>query len=103
MAFGFPAYHKERRKLSLGVEQTRQKVLKVLALLEWEEIGFHPYALDYKTKGSMLTSGERVYINITDIEIILRSECMFFSQIVDFGKNKANIQLFWDAFDSIEA
>lgn len=95
MAINFPAFFKDRRNLVLGQEATKILVLEVLTELEWEEIGLHPYALDYRTKGTILTPGERIYVNITDSEIILRSECMNLTQFLDFGKNKANISEFW--------
>ena len=68
MAFGFPAFHKDRKKLALSPESTKELALEVLKNLAWQDIGLHPFALDYKTIGSILTSGERVYINITETE-----------------------------------
>ena len=101
MAFGFPAYYKDRKNLKFSTDKTKNIVLKVLEILGWQEIGLHPYALDYKTIGTMLTTGERVYINITDTEIIIRSECLFPTRIIDFGKNKFNINKFWAEYDKL--
>ena len=100
MAFGFPAFHKDRKTLTLSVEETKAIAIEILVEFEWTEIGIHPFALDYKTTGGILTSGERLYINITETEIILRSECIFMSQFLDFGKNKANIDRFWEAYEA---
>ena len=88
MAFGFPAYFKDRKNLSLSSKETKVLALSVLEDFGWLEIGLHPFALDYKTAGGVMTTGERFYINITDTEIILRSECLNHAQFLDFGKNK---------------
>ncbi len=101
MAIGFPAYHKERRKLVLSSDETKEMAIKALENMKCQEIGLHPFALDYKMLGTLLTSGERIYVNITDTEIIVRSECLFPTRIFDFGKNKSNIVEFWKAFDNL--
>lgn len=100
MAFGFPAYYKDRKTLTLSPEATKAIALEILKEFEWTDIGIHPFAFDYKTTGGVMTNGERLYINVTETEIILRSECLFMSQFLDFGKNKANIDRFWEAYDN---
>lgn len=99
MAIGIPAYYKDRQKLIFSVEETKALALECIKVLEWQEIGLHPYALDYKSKGTIMTSGERIYVNITDAEIILRSECLIITRIFDFGKNKQNINEFWAIYN----
>ena len=99
MAFGFPAYHKDRRNIVLSKEKTKEIAIKALENISCKEIGLHPFALDYKTTGGMLMNGERIYVNITDSEIIIRSECLFPTRVIDFGKNKSNIELFWIEYD----
>lgn len=100
MAIGLPAYFKDRKTLKLSSEETKTIALKILEEFEWTEIGLHPFALDYKTTGGVMTNGERFYINITETEIILRSECLFMSQFIDFGKNKANVEKFWTVYET---
>ena len=100
MAFGLPAFYKDRKTLKLSQEETKAIALEILKEFEWTEIGLHPFAFDYKTTGGLLTAGERLYINVTETEIILRSECIFMSQFLDFGKNKANIDRFWEAYEA---
>lgn len=100
MAIGFPAFYKDRKDLLTSKAEAKEKAIKVLEKLNCKEIGLHPFALDYQTMGTILTSGERFYVNITDSEIIVRSECLFFTRIFDFGKNKANIEEFWLAFEA---
>ena len=96
MAIGFPAYYKDRKKLKFSKEKTKEISTSVLIKMNCNELGFHPFDLDFITQGSgMLDSGERIYVNITATEIIIRSECVLVSRIFDFGKNKANIQQFW--------
>ncbi|MGB1019338.1 MAG: hypothetical protein ACPGVH_09700 [Chitinophagales bacterium] len=99
MAFGFPAYVKDRRNLVLNTEDTKALALEIVKELKWQAIDEHPFAIDYKTPNSIMTMGERVYINVTDKEIIIRSECLFPTRFFDFGKNKAVIKSFWDAYD----
>ena len=100
MAFGLPAFFKDRKTLKKSPEETKILATEILKSFEWTEIGLHPFALDYKTTGGVMTNGERFYINITEKEIILRSECLFMSQFVDFGKNKANINKFWVVYEA---
>lgn len=101
MAIGLPSYHKERRNLNIPKVEAKSKAIKAFEQMGCEEIGLHPFALDYNSLGSILTSGERIYVNITESEIIIRSECIFITRIFDFGKNKANVNEFWEAYDSI--
>lgn len=101
MAIGFPPYFKDRRTLKLSPEVAKAKAITVLEEMNCREIALHPFALDYVTPGAILATGERIYVNITDSEIIIRSECIFFTRIVDFGKNKANIDAFWKIYDRI--
>lgn len=99
MTLGLPAYFKDRKTLSLNSNETKVLALSILAEFGWTEIGLHPFAIDYKTTGGVMTTGERFYVNVTDTEIILRSECLNRAQFLDFGKNKYNVEKFWLAYD----
>jgi hypothetical protein len=101
MAFGFPPHQKERRNLVLSMEDAKKKAIATFEKLHYHEIGLHPFALDYSSPSSVLTAGERFYVNITEDEIIVRSECIFITRFFDFGKNQANIKEFWEVYDSI--
>lgn len=100
MAIGFPAYCKERKALIVSEDEAKIAAISALEKMHASEIGLHPFALDYKTQGTYLTMGERIYVNITPTEIIIRSECLLITQFIDFGKNKRNIDNFWKEYES---
>lgn len=101
MALGLPAYHEVRKKHLLGSKAACEaKVEKVLLQLPWIKIGFMPDAFDYRTPGTMLTFAERVLIYVGETEILVKSKCLFPAQFLDFGKNKRNVEEFFDFFDA---
>lgn len=75
------------------------KVQNVLDSLPWIKIGFLENAFDYRTQGSMLTFAERINIYVGATEILVKSECLFPAQFLDFGKNERNVALFFEKFN----
>jgi hypothetical protein len=101
MAFGFPAYHNEKRNLTVEPDVARAIARKALFNMGLTEIGYHKEALDFKTKGTAMTLSERILIYIGKIEILAHSECLFPTQFIDFGKNKKNVEAFWQEYERL--
>lgn len=105
MILKIPARFEIKKKHLMTKATCAVKVQKIIEELEWLEIGFlkdtEDYIVfDYKTRGSMLTFAERIKIYIGNTEILVKSECLFPSQFIDFGKNRRNVNNFFKLFDS---
>ena len=107
MAFNIPARYELKKKHLMTKEACAEKVVATLGTLPWLPIGFlkdtpEYIVYDYKSKGSMLTFAERIIIYIGATEILVKSECLFPAQFIDFGKNKRNVNDFFKAFNSLK-
>jgi hypothetical protein len=101
MAFGFPAYHNEKRKLTTDPETAKELSRKALVNMGLTEIGYHKKALDFKTNGTAMTLSERVLVFVGNTEMKIHSECLFPTQFLDFGKNKKNVEAFWKEYEKL--
>jgi hypothetical protein len=99
MAIGLPAYHEERRKHLMSKAACEACVEKTLEQLPWLKIGFMPDAFDYRSQGTMLTFAERILIYVGETEILVKSTCLFPGQFLDFGKNRKNVEEFFQYFE----
>ncbi len=102
MAFQIPARYELRKKHQMSKEACEAIVLKTLQQLEWIEIGYLKDAFDYRSRGTMLTFAERIKVYVGPTEILVKSECLFPGQFLDFGKNKKNIIDFFKIFDQLK-
>ncbi len=96
MSYGFPAYHSEVYSAGTGkYTDLRAAVKATLAAVSWstkEETGAHILAA---TRMGLRSWGERVLIDfLPDNSIRVTSKCVFPLQVVDWGKNKANVARF---------
>lgn len=103
MAFGFPPKHTQyfdignlssKQFLILALEAARQQ--------GWDigytsQTGFLAY-----TKHSMRSYGEEIKVVLDNGIATIRSKCTG-SQLLDWGKNKKNVQVFLSAFDEVNA
>lgn len=101
MAMGFPAYHSEKRDLTLSPDLTWDLAEQALINAGFKELGHHQKALDFKTQGTAMTLSERVLVFIGFKEMKVHSECLFPGQFLDFGKNKRNVEAFWKEYDKL--
>ena len=97
---GIPARYEIRKKHGLDKASCEAKVRETLKELPWVSIGFIENAFDYRTPGSMLTFAERVTIYVGATEILVRSQCLFPAQFIDFGKNKQNVLNFLKLYEN---
>lgn len=102
MAFGFPAYHTVRFMHKTSKADCERKVAAALKQLPWKEIGYIERGFDYRSVGTMLTFGERILIFVGENELYIKSFCFFPGQFLDFGKNKQNVSLFLEKYESID-
>ena len=100
MAFGFPAYHESTRKFNLKSAVLAGAVENTLTDLGWE--------LSRDASGTQFNArtgwsvwsylGEKMKIEIRpDGNIWVRSECGSPIQCIDYGKNRKNVEKFFDA------
>jgi uncharacterized protein (DUF1499 family) len=94
MAFGFPASYSERLPLPTGEsDDDRELLMRLVDLLGWSIVDVSHAAVTATTKPSMIWGVERVTLELAPNETVQAvSRCAFPLQILDWGKNKANIE-----------
>ncbi|MDM8159007.1 hypothetical protein QUH73_04150 [Labilibaculum sp. K2S] len=99
MAFGFPPTYTENFQVDqLDNDQFLLFTIEAAKKLNWDvsfisENGFIAY-----TKFSMVSWSEEVHINISENTVTIKSACTSI-QVLDWGKNKKNTQLFISTFE----
>ena len=98
MAFGVsPKHVREQIFDSLTYEEILITALETIKKLNWK-IGFTTQrAFIAYTKFSMSSWGEEIKVNVEHQKLIVKSECTG-NQLIDWGKNKENIDDFFKAF-----
>jgi rhomboid protease GluP len=98
MAFGVsPKHVREQIFHSLTYEEILITALEAAKELNWK-IGFTSQrAFIAYTKFSMSSWGEAVKVNVEHEKLIVKSECTG-NQLIDWGKNKQNVDAFLKAF-----
>lgn len=104
MAIGLPAYHQEKRKHGLANKEACEAIVQAaIDELPWIKIGYIKEAFDYRTRGTILTFAERILVYVGETEIFVKSACLFPGQFIDFGKNKRNVNDFFETFDRLKS
>ena len=103
MAFGVsPKHVREQIFLSLTYEEILITALEAAKRLNWK-IGFTSQrAFIAYTKFSMSSWGEEVKVNVEHEKLIVKSECTG-NQLIDWGKNKGNVDAFLKSFQETVA
>lgn len=102
MAFGLSPKHEQTIEITdLTNEEFIVIALEVVKKLEWNssyisEKGFIAY-----TKFSMSSYGEELKVTINERVVNVKSECTG-SQLMDWGKNKGNVENFIATFNEIK-
>lgn len=102
MAFGYPPRHTQDFKIeNLSINRILVLAVETVEKLGWNigtmtEDGFSAY-----TKFSMSSWSEEVQFKIDFHNINIKSECVG-SQLIDWGKNKSNIEKFIQTFEAIK-
>jgi len=99
MSFGFPAYHEGTRKFNLRSAVLAAAVENTLIALGWKfERAASGTQFDARTGFSIWSYlGERIRIEIgQDGNTWVRSELGSPIQCVDYGKNRKNVEKFFD-------
>ena len=101
MAFGVsPKHVRDQNFHSLTYEEILITSLEAAKKLNWK-IGFTSQrAFIAYTKFSMSSWGEEINVNIEHQKLIVKSECTG-NQLIDWGKNKDNVDTFLKAFQGI--
>ena len=95
MAFGFPAYHRERVALPATGGGAADIVLKTLTALSWQLRTQSPSQLLASTGMGLRSWGERIEIDLLpDNTLAITSKCALPTQCFDWGKNRANVRRF---------
>jgi rhomboid protease GluP len=103
MAFGVsPKHVREQIFQSLTYEEILITALEAAKKLNWK-IGFTSQrAFIAYTKFSMSSWGEEVKVNVEHEKLIVKSECTG-NQLIDWGKNKGNVDAFLKSFQETVA
>jgi hypothetical protein len=94
MFFRFFPNHTKRIELEFERPVMREAIVKTLDDLGWRYESPHPDLYIAMVSTSLLTWGERVTISIDGGELEVNSGCYPFPQLVDWGKNRRNVNRF---------
>jgi hypothetical protein len=106
MAFGFPAYTEQTARFR-GV---LRKDLSRAAFDALDELGWHPQedgrdricaSVPNEFQGIMMTWGAKVFVEIDDEELFIRSEGSIAIAWLDFGQHARNIRRFLERLEDI--
>ena len=98
MAFGLPALFQKTIAHRLSREEVLERIKKTFQTLEWKIIDEDEFYIEGKTLNGAMTFGERVQCDVREQMFAIRSECILPTQIIDFGKNKKNVDAFLKVF-----
>ncbi len=103
MAFGFtPKFEQSLDLNGLDAEHYLVIALEAAKQLGWDTTNVSKMGFTAYTGFSMLSWNEEFSINIEDNNVNLRSKCLG-NQIIDWGKNKDNIENFVAEFNKIKS
>lgn len=100
MAFGFPASYSTQVDLIGNREAARNAVESTLETMGWEYSVIDPNTFIARVPYGGGSWGETVTITLADGSIEIRSACYF--QVIDWGKNRRNVDNFLGVFSSRE-
>ena len=101
MAFGFPPkYQNEFSTRDLSIPKAFSITLEVFRILDWDIVSGPGSKVEAHTKFSLGSWSEVVTAEIKDSKILITSKCNG-SQILDWGKNKANFTSFRSTFERL--
>lgn len=99
MAFGFPASYETEIEVTGSHMEIRDAILRTFELLSWQfssDEGTH--FITARVPPSLLSWGEEFTVSLAEEPAVtLRSKCWGI-QIVDWGKNKRNVDRFLEVF-----
>ncbi len=99
---GITAKHKKELELTdLNAETFLAIALNIVKALNWQISEINPNGITAYTSFSMYSWSEKVTILIEDNKVLLKSECTG-NQIIDFGKNKNNLNSFIAQYEQVK-
>ncbi len=90
MAIGFPASYRQKERIAMSQHELRALVVEALGELKWRLLSDDGNTLTARVSLNLSTTGERISIIVSEGELEVISKCRM--QIVDWGKNKKNVQ-----------
>lgn len=95
MAIGIPPKHTDYFPIPTGIPDSRAAVLQTLRTLNWKVKEQTDQSIKAAVPLSFFSYGARVRITLeTDRTITICSQNLFPLQLIDWGKNKANVERF---------
>jgi hypothetical protein len=92
MSFGFPASHTRITHLDAGSDKIPEIILEALENLGWSITSTRPKYIAAKVGVTLLSWGEKIKVRFRpDGTVSVTSKCALFTQCVDWGKNKKNV------------
>ncbi len=89
--------HEQQITVPAPPDQVAQRVCQVLAALpKASGVALHPPYVTASTGLGMWSWGEKILVQLSEVPggsaVRVRSECAFPLQLVDYGKNRRNVQ-----------
>lgn len=97
MSFGFPAYSTGSRRFDLAQPELADVVGESLSNLRWHHESPLSNVFTARNSVNLWSWGERLIITVAqDGTVTARSECLLATQCFDWGKNRKNVEEFFD-------
>ncbi len=97
MAFGFPAYFTDSQRHSASPHVLILAVKETLNFLGWKYEMVSPERLEAQIPADLYSWGERLSIVTSfDGTVTAKSSCLLRTQCFDWGKNRRNLEIFFD-------
>src|SRR3954466_15485986 len=97
MSFGFPAYSTGTQRFNLSQPMLCELIGESLGRLGWHFERPTLNTFSARKRVNLLSWGEKIAVEVShDGTVMIRSECLLPTQCIDWGKNKRNVDAFFD-------
>ena len=97
MSFGFPAYSTSSQRFHLSQQNLVEVVRESLDSLGWRYETTSPNKFLARNSVNLWSWGEKIAVEVSyDGTVAAKSECLLVTQCFDWGKNRRNLEVFFD-------
>src|SRR5215207_2171041 len=97
MSFGFPAYSTDSQRFTLRQQELTAVVRESLDRLGWRYETPSPNRFIARNSVNPWSWGEKIAVEVShDGVVTAKSACLMVTQCFDWGKNRRNVQAFFD-------
>lgn len=94
MSFGFPAFYETQQEFTGERDAARAAVIYAFELLGWDFTPEDPNHFRATVPVNMASWGETLTVGLAAGQVTVRSACTMPFQLIDWGKNRQNVEQF---------